>query len=72
MRTPWKLQDGPAHLLPSPSHQAPPEKNGVFTSSPSHQAHPNKNCVLVCNETLTPAFYKGKDKNRLVTNMLFR
>ena len=39
---------------------------------PSHQAHPNKNCVLVCNETLTTAFYKGRDKHRLVTNVLFR
>ena len=36
------------------------------------QTHPNSNALLVCNETTTPALYRGKDKHRLVTNVLFR
>lgn len=36
------------------------------------QANPEANVILVTHETTTPAFYKGKDKHRLVTNVLFR
>ncbi|KAG2486931.1 hypothetical protein HYH03_014430 [Edaphochlamys debaryana] len=36
------------------------------------KAHPNCNALFVTNETTTPAFYRGKDKHRLVTNVLFR
>ncbi|PNH05133.1 3-ketoacyl-CoA synthase 6 [Tetrabaena socialis] len=36
------------------------------------KAHPNSNALFVTNETTTPAFYKGRDKHRLVTNVLFR
>lgn len=36
------------------------------------QARPNSNAILICNETTTPAFYRGKDKHRLVTNVIFR
>ncbi|GFH15283.1 predicted protein [Haematococcus lacustris] len=36
------------------------------------QAHPNSNAVFLTTEITTPAFYRGKDKSRLVTNVLFR
>ncbi len=36
------------------------------------QAHPNSTALFVTNETTTPAFYRGRDKHRLVTNVLFR
>ncbi|GIL44643.1 hypothetical protein Vafri_2162 [Volvox africanus] len=36
------------------------------------KAHPNSTALFVTNETTTPAFYKGRDKHRLVTNVLFR
>eukprot|EP00798_Chlamydomonas_sp_ICE-L_P023267 gene23267-30496_t len=36
------------------------------------KAKPNCNVIMVTTETVTPAFYLGKDKSRLVTNMLFR
>ena len=36
------------------------------------QAHPNSNAILVTTETTTPAYYPGKDRSRLVANMLFR
>ncbi|KAJ9509049.1 hypothetical protein QJQ45_001541 [Haematococcus lacustris] len=36
------------------------------------QAHPNSNAVFLTTEVTTPAFYRGKDKSRLVTNVLFR
>ncbi|KAL6765858.1 FAE1/Type III polyketide synthase-like protein-domain-containing protein [Haematococcus lacustris] len=36
------------------------------------QAHPNSNAVFLTTEITTPAFYRGKDKSRLVTNILFR
>eukprot|EP00877_Chromochloris_zofingiensis_P010096 jgi/Chrzof1/533/Cz01g19090.t1_LCKAS2 len=36
------------------------------------KAHPNSNAVLITTEVTTPAFYKGKDKHRQVTNMIFR
>ncbi|GLC33182.1 Chitin synthase, class 2 [Pleodorina starrii] len=36
------------------------------------KAHPGAVALFVTNETTTPAFYKGKDKHRLVTNVLFR
>jgi len=36
------------------------------------KAHPNCNAVLLTTETVTPAFYRGIDKHRQVTNMIFR
>ncbi|KXZ56245.1 hypothetical protein GPECTOR_1g213 [Gonium pectorale] len=36
------------------------------------KAHPGKIALFVTNETTTPCFYKGRDKHRLVTNVLFR
>lgn len=36
------------------------------------QVHPNMNAVLVTTETTTPAYYRGKDRHRIVTNVLFR
>ncbi|EFJ47586.1 hypothetical protein VOLCADRAFT_91861 [Volvox carteri f. nagariensis] len=36
------------------------------------KAHPGSIALFVTNETTTPAFYKGRDKHRLVTNVLFR
>eukprot|EP00983_Pelagomonas_calceolata_P045323 1139683-Pelagomonas_calceolata.AAC.2 len=36
------------------------------------KAHPNANALFITNETTTPAFYRGQDKSRLVTNVLFR
>lgn len=36
------------------------------------QARPNANAVLLTTEVTTPAYYKGKDKHRQVTNMIFR
>lgn len=36
------------------------------------KARPNCNAILICNETTTPALYRGTDKHRLVTNVLFR
>jgi hypothetical protein len=38
----------------------------------SVQARPNANAILLTTEITTPAFYKGKDKHRQVTNMIFR
>jgi hypothetical protein len=36
------------------------------------QARPNSNAILLTTEITTPAYYKGKDKHRQVTNMIFR
>lgn len=36
------------------------------------QARPNSNAILLTTEVTTPAYYKGKDKHRQVTNMIFR
>ena len=36
------------------------------------KAHPGANAVLVATETVTPACYRGFDKHRLVTNVIFR
>lgn len=36
------------------------------------QARPNANAILLTTEITTPAYYKGKDKHRQVTNMIFR
>lgn len=36
------------------------------------KAHPGCRALFVTNETTTPAFYRGKDRHRLVTNVLFR
>lgn len=36
------------------------------------QSRPNCNAILLTTEITTPAYYKGKDKHRQVTNMLFR
>lgn len=30
------------------------------------------NALFVCTETVTPACYRGFDKHRLVTNVIFR
>ncbi|GLC50089.1 hypothetical protein PLESTB_000341000 [Pleodorina starrii] len=36
------------------------------------KAHPNSNALFVTTETCAPAFYPGKERHRLVTNLLFR
>lgn len=36
------------------------------------QAHPNANAVLLTTETVTPCYYPGQDKHRMVSNLLFR
>lgn len=36
------------------------------------KARPNSNAILLTTEVTTPAYYKGKDKHRQVTNMIFR
>ena len=36
------------------------------------QAHPGSIAVFITNETLTPAYYKGEDKSRQLSNVLFR
>lgn len=36
------------------------------------QSRPNCNAILLTTEITTPAYYKGKDKHRQVTNMIFR
>ncbi|KAG2441061.1 hypothetical protein HXX76_003914 [Chlamydomonas incerta] len=36
------------------------------------KAHPNSTALFVCTETTTPAYYRGNDRHRLVTNLLFR
>jgi len=36
------------------------------------QARPNSNALLVTTEVTTPALYRGRDKHRQVTNMIFR
>ncbi len=34
---------------------------------PPMQAHPNSNAVLLTTETVTPCYYKGHDKHRMVS-----
>jgi 3-ketoacyl-CoA synthase len=41
-------------------------------SPPCLQSRPNCNAILLTTEITTPAYYKGKDKHRQVTNMIFR
>lgn len=36
------------------------------------KAHPNSNCLFVTTEVTTSAFYKGREKHRLVANAIFR
>ncbi|GAX83842.1 hypothetical protein CEUSTIGMA_g11266.t1 [Chlamydomonas eustigma] len=36
------------------------------------QAHPHSRAVFVTTEVTTPAYYKGKDRHRLVPNVIFR
>eukprot|EP00882_Tetradesmus_deserticola_P000731 GHRQ01000798.1.p1 GENE.GHRQ01000798.1~~GHRQ01000798.1.p1 ORF type:complete len:504 (+),score=238.10 GHRQ01000798.1:145-1656(+) len=36
------------------------------------RSRPNCNAILLTTEITTPAYYKGKDKHRQVTNMIFR
>jgi len=36
------------------------------------KARPNSNALLVTTEITSPAFYRGRDKHRQVTNMIFR
>lgn len=40
--------------------------------APALQARPCSNALFITNETTTNAFYGGRDKHRLVTNVLFR
>eukprot|EP00955_Chlamydomonas_euryale_P116268 366406-Chlamydomonas_euryale.AAC.31 len=35
-------------------------------------AHPDSNLLFVTTEVVTPAFYPGRDRARMVTNLLFR
>ncbi|KXZ47805.1 hypothetical protein GPECTOR_32g417 [Gonium pectorale] len=43
--------------------------NGVVAIN---MAHPNANALFVTTETTTPAYYRGNERHRLVTNLLFR
>ncbi|KAK4765692.1 hypothetical protein SAY86_026782 [Trapa natans] len=36
------------------------------------QVHPNSNAVVVSTEIITPNYYQGKDKDKLLPNCLFR
>lgn len=62
-------------LLASPLYSeacTPTAGSDTLLALAAVQSRPNCNAILLTTEITTPAYYKGKDKHRQVTNMIFR